>query len=147
MTNEIKEKIEYLKKVTGIYEGARITEIEDYITNLQEENERLKLNQTKKVFDTIAGLIKNGETCSYRYLIYDLLGFQEKDYVDLMGGLAITNMLVDYEDFQQRIGKAVEYINKYEYQRYCPSPYEKDKYIMREEKEGQDLLDILRGDE
>ena len=37
MPNEIKEKIEYLKKVVGIYEGARITEIEDYITNLQEE--------------------------------------------------------------------------------------------------------------
>ena len=36
MTNEIKEKIEYLKKVVGIYEGARITEIEDYITNLQQ---------------------------------------------------------------------------------------------------------------
>ena len=50
-------------------------------------------------------------------------------------------------NLQQRIDKAVEYINKYEYQRYCPSPYEKDKYIMREEKEGQDLLDILRGDE
>ena len=40
MTNEIKEKIEYLKKVVGIYEGARITEIEDYITNLQEENKK-----------------------------------------------------------------------------------------------------------
>lgn len=37
MTNEIKEKIKYLKKVVGIYEGARITEIEDYITNLQNE--------------------------------------------------------------------------------------------------------------
>lgn len=48
---------------------------------------------------------------------------------------------------QQRIDKAIEYINKYEYQRYCPSPYEKDKYIMREEKEGQDLLNILRGNE
>ena len=46
-----------------------------------------------------------------------------------------------------KIDKAVEYINKYEYQKYCPGPYEKDKYIMREEKEGQDLLDILRGDE
>lgn len=51
------------------------------------------------------------------------------------------------EDRDKRIDKAVEYINKYEYEKYCPSPYEKDKYIMREEKEGQDLLDILRGDE
>ena len=51
------------------------------------------------------------------------------------------------EDRDKRIDKAVEYINKYEYQRYCPSAYENDKYIMREEKEGKDLLDILRGDE
>lgn len=51
------------------------------------------------------------------------------------------------KDLQTRIIKAIEYINKYEYQRYCPSPYEKDKYIMREEKEGQDLLDILRGND
>lgn len=50
-------------------------------------------------------------------------------------------------ELQQRINKAIEYINKYEYQRYCPSPYEKEKYIMREEKEGQELLDILRGEE
>lgn len=50
-------------------------------------------------------------------------------------------------NLQERIDKAIEYINKYEYEKYCPSPYEKDKYIMREEKEGQDLLNILRGDE
>ena len=47
---------------------------------------------------------------------------------------------------QSKIDKAIEYINKYEYERYCPSPYEENKYIMREEKEGKDLLDILKED-
>mgnify|MGYP003300580292 CR=1 FL=1 len=104
-------------------ERERILNKLDYVKknkDLQEENERLKLNQTKKVFDTIAELIKNGETCSYRYLIYDLLGFQEKDYADLMGGLAITNMLVDYEEYKSRNEKAIKY--NYELQeRYCHS--------------------------
>ena len=68
---------------------------------------------------------------------------------EAMESLNNTNweLAKENENLQQRIDKAVEYINKYEYQKYCPSPYEKDKYIMREEKEGQDLLDILRGDE
>ena len=56
----------------------------------------------------------------------------------------LNNIINDLED---RIDKAIEYINKYEYQRYCPSPYEKEKYIMREEKEGQELLSILRGED
>ena len=49
-------------------------------------------------------------------------------------------------NLQSKIDKAIEFINKYEYQRYCPNPYEKDKYIMSEEKEGQYLLDILKED-
>ena len=53
----------------------------------------------------------------------------------------------DIQVLEKRIDKAIEYINKYEYQRYCPSPYEKEKYIMREEKEGKELLDILRGED
>ena len=56
--------------------------------------------------------------------------------------------LLDYiTNLQERNDKAIEYINKYEYQRYCPSPYEKEKYIMREEKEGKELLDILKGED
>ena len=76
-----------------------LVELFNYITNLQEENERLT---------------------NARYSL-------------------------DRVILEDRIDKAIEYINKYEYQRYCPSPYEKEKYIMREEKEGKELLDILRG--
>ncbi len=99
---------------------------ETYITNLQEENEKLKkqniklykkdikeinklkLKQTKEVFDKLAYLINTNETCSYRFLIYDLLGFQKKDYIDLISGLVITNMLVDYQDYKSRNEKAIE---------------------------------------
>ena len=49
-------------------------------------------------------------------------------------------------EIEQRIDKAKEYINNYEYERYCPSVYEKEKYIMREE-EGKELLNILNGDD
>ena len=96
----------------------------------------LKLNQTKEVFDTIAELIKNGETCSYRYLIYDLLGFQQKDYVDLMGGLAITNMLVDCQDYKSRCEKAIEYIEKLQ--------ENDDIEIWREDGYWAYILDILQ---
>lgn len=58
-----------------------------------------------------------------------------------------TKMIYKYNKVLSRNEKAIQYINKYEYQRYCPSPYEKEKYIMREEEEGQDLLNILRGEE
>ncbi|MBR5303486.1 MAG: hypothetical protein IKU37_01500 [Candidatus Gastranaerophilales bacterium] len=56
-------------------------------------------------------------------------------------------MREEKENYKLRIDKTIEYINKYEYERYCHSPYEKGKYIMREEKEGQDLLNILQGEE
>lgn len=60
----------------------------------------IRLDQTKKVFDTIAGLIQD-EGCSYRCLIYDMLGFKTDAYVPLISGLAITNMLCDYEDLKE----------------------------------------------
>jgi hypothetical protein len=60
-----------------------------------------KLNQTKEIFDKIAKLIKDNETCTYRYLIYDLLGFGFEAYVPLINGLSITNMLVDYQDIKR----------------------------------------------
>ena len=69
----------------------------------------IRLDQTKKVFDTLATLIKNNETCTYRYLIYDLLGFEQKDYEPLMGGLAITNTLVELEDLKQANKDLIEY--------------------------------------
>lgn len=42
MKDEIKEILDYFRKYATIRENTMITEIEDYITNLQEENEILK---------------------------------------------------------------------------------------------------------
>ena len=80
--------------------------------------EDIRLDQTKIVFDTISKLIINGETCSYRSLIYDLLGFDLGCYGTLISGLTITNMLVEREEKQEQIEalkKQVEYLNSNEY--------------------------------
>lgn len=56
----------------------------------------IRKDQTKKVFDVLAEMI-NGEGGSYRYLIYDELGFMD-GYVDLISGLAITNAICELEE-------------------------------------------------
>ncbi len=73
--------------------------------------EEIRLDQTKKVFEAIADIITNG-SCTYRYLIYDMLGFKAEHYVDLMSGLTITNAIVDLEDFQQEKQQYKEVIEK-----------------------------------
>ncbi len=74
--------------------------------------EDIRLDQTKKVFKVLADLIQNKETCSYRYLIYDLLNF-DGYYTTLIDGMTITNYLVECEDLQQRINKAQAIIKDY----------------------------------
>ena len=56
----------------------------------------IRKDQTKKVFDVLAKMI-NGGGGSYRYLIYDELGFMD-GYVDLISGLAITNAICELEE-------------------------------------------------
>ena len=56
----------------------------------------IRKDQTKKVFDVLAEMI-NGGGGSYRYLIYDELGFMD-GYVDLISGLAITNAICELEE-------------------------------------------------
>lgn len=72
----------------------------------------IRLQQTKKVFDTIAKLISENESCSYRYLIYDLLGFKEDTYCELISGLTITNMLVDYQELKKQKDDVVSKIKR-----------------------------------
>lgn len=103
--------------------------------------QEIRLDQTKKVFDVIAKLIKENETCTYRYLIYDLLGFEEGAYIPLINGLTITNMLVDYQDDKEKINKAIEYIKH-------TQNYGTIAQIMPHLKpyiNGDDLLEILQG--
>lgn len=65
----------------------------------------IRLDQTKKVFEVLAKLISEKEGCSYRTLIYDLLGFTIEDgaYVKLLEGMTITNFLVDVEDMRKEL--------------------------------------------
>lgn len=73
--------------------------------------ETIRLDQTKKVFDTIAGIIKEG-SCSYRHLIYDKLGFDGKYYEELLSGMTITNAICDLEELREQHEEDLEEIEK-----------------------------------
>lgn len=103
MTNEIQDYLNEFKKhyrysPTNL---GKIKRIENHIKKMDKNIYDLKLKQTKKVFDKIAYLINTNETCTYRFLIYDLLGFDTDAYVPLISGLTITNMLCDYQDLKK----------------------------------------------
>lgn len=59
----------------------------------------IRKDQTRKVFDVLAEMI-NGDGGSYRYLIYDKLGFMD-GYIDLISGLAITNAICDVQEYKE----------------------------------------------
>ena len=75
--------------------------------------EEIRLDQTKKVFEALADFVINGSG-SYRYLIYDKLGFECKDYADLIAGATITNAIVELEDLREENQKLKEQLDKYE---------------------------------
>lgn len=70
----------------------------------------IRLDQTKKVFEVLAKLISEKEGCTYRALIYDLLGFTVEDgaYMELLEGMTITNFLVDVEDMREELNNLRE---------------------------------------
>ena len=75
----------------------------------------IRKDQTKKVFDVLAKMI-NGDGGSYRYLIYDELGFMD-GYGDLISGLAITNAICELEEhrnlrnyLKQKIKECDDYV-------------------------------------
>ena len=77
-------------------------------TNL-ELIEHLKVEQTKIVFNTLAKLINENQTCTYRCLIYDLLGFKPENYGELISGLEITNALVELQTLKDENKHLQEY--------------------------------------
>ena len=157
MTNEIKEiiklgceeeiEVKYFAKDDSLVNTYMdYDQLLDYITNLQEENEKLKnLYTNDKNHKIDYNYFKVLYSKADKGIVIDDLVYK-CEQCRVLYDSAEKNSFENY-NLQERIDKAIEYINKYEYQKYCPSPYEKDKYIMREEKEGQDLLNILRGDE
>lgn len=74
-------------------------ELEAWKEQAKRKEEMIRLDQTKKVFDIIANIIKEG-SCSYRHLIYDELGFYGVNYEELLSGMAITNAICDLEDLK-----------------------------------------------
>lgn len=72
--------------------------------------EEIRLDQTKKVFKVLADFI-NDESGSYRYLIYDKLGFKYEDYAELISGMTITNAIVKLEGLQREIEIKNAYLN------------------------------------
>ena len=75
---------------------------------MNKEEQEIRLDQTKKVFEVLADAIKNG-SISYRNLIYDKLGFTGH-YEELMAGLTITNAIVDLEEKDKVIDDTINYV-------------------------------------
>ena len=117
-------KDEFIGKLYMIYYGevnaiADILDIYDDLHHkLEEKEQEIRLDQTKKIFKVLAETIKNG-SISYRNLIDDKLGFTGH-YNDLIDGLTITNTIVDSEEkdnkehtkFRNKCRKCTNYDSK-----------------------------------
>lgn len=75
-----------------------IRTLQQKINQTNQAEYEIRKDQTKKVFDVLAKMI-NGDGGSYRYLIYDELGFMD-GYVDLISGLAITNAICELNEYR-----------------------------------------------
>jgi hypothetical protein len=73
--------------------------------------EEIRLDQTKKVFKALADFITIGGG-SYRYLIYDKLGFPEENYLDLLDGMDITNAISLLEELKDDEKIEIERLRK-----------------------------------
>ena len=88
LIEELYSKIDNQEKIIRTLQQ-KINELDKY---------EIRKDQTKKVFDVLAKMI-NGDGGSYRYLIYDELGFMD-GYVDLISGLAITNAICELNEYR-----------------------------------------------
>ena len=105
LIEELYSKLDNQEKIIRTLQQ-KINELDKY---------EIRKDQTKKVFDVLAKMI-NGDGGSYRYLIYDELGFMD-EYVDLISGLAITNAICELNEYRnlrnylkQKIKECDDYI-------------------------------------
>lgn len=75
--------------------------------DLRKENQEIRLDQTKKVFHVLTYVLLNGG-CTYRYLIYDLLGFKLENYSDLIEGMNIVNAIATLEEVKKQLKDKTE---------------------------------------
>ena len=112
LINELYSKLDNQEKIIRTLQQ-KINELDTFQTNRTAYE--IRKDQTKKVFDVLAKMI-NGDGGSYRYLIYDELGFMD-GYVDLISGLAITNAICELEEcrnlrnyLKQKIKECDDYV-------------------------------------
>lgn len=112
LIEELYSKLDNQEKIIRTLQQ-KINELDTFQTNRTEYE--IRKDQTKKVFDVLAKMI-NGDGGSYRYLIYDELGFMD-EYVDLISGLAITNAICELEEhrnlrnyLKQKIKECDDYV-------------------------------------
>lgn len=95
LIEELYSKIDNQEKIIRTLQQ-KINELDTFQTHRAKYE--IRKDQTKKVFDVLAKMI-NGDGGSYRYLIYDELGFMD-GYVDLISGLAITNAICELNEYR-----------------------------------------------
>ena len=112
LINELYSKLDNQEKIIRTLQQ-KINELDTSQANRTEYE--IRKDQTKKVFDVLAKMI-NGDGGSYRYLIYNELGFMD-GYVDLISGLAITNAICELEEcrslknyLKQKIKECDDYV-------------------------------------
>ncbi len=102
--------------------------------------EMIRLDQTKKVFDTIANIIKEG-SCSYRHLIYDELGFLGVNYEELLSGMTITNAICDLEELREQHEEDLKGIKKLKEENFILREIIKKQSIPSELMEDKSFID------
>lgn len=95
LIEELYSKIDNQEKIIRTLQQ-KINELDTSQTNRAKYE--IRKDQTKKVFDVLAKMI-NRDGGSYRYLIYDELGFMD-GYGDLISGLAITNAICELNEYR-----------------------------------------------
>ena len=151
MTNEIKEILDNLKEVwispDGDYMNNELDErktnlLLDYITNLQEENEKLKnLYTNEKSHKIDCNYFKTLYSKVDKNIVIDDLVYKCEQCRVLYDNVEKTS--IENMNLQQRIDKAVEYIE--EYQEVLKE--HNGDWLNYQEGFKPYLLDILRGEE
>lgn len=103
--------------------------------------ETIRLDQTKKVFDIIANIIKEG-SCSYRHLIYDELGFYGVNYEELLSGMTITNAICDLEELREQHEEDLKRIKKLKEEIFTLREIIKKQSIPSELMEDKSFIDF-----
>ena len=129
MNNDIKEILYYFRKYMNIDDCIRLSKVEDYISNLQEEIKKLK--------DRIHALEEHnkhlGKEAQKYFGMYMDREYGVKDTYDTANDIA-WELFKEKLELEDIINRAIEYIDN-------------SDILDIHHKNRHDLLDILKGDE